>query len=178
MKALIKALPVIALMVCVVCLIGCGPKKVQPPEEAAGEDVSRPDTDRTREEDVKPGEEPISPIGADEEEEIRLGHINFEYDKYNLTDESVTVLSDNGAILMENPSINVLIEGHCDERGTEEYNLALGEKRALAARDFLTRFGIAKSRLSIVSYGEEKPLDPGHNESAWAKNRRALFVIR
>jgi peptidoglycan-associated lipoprotein len=173
-----KAVLIIALMISVVCLIGCGPKKVRPPEEAEGEDVTRAGTERTREGEVKPGEEPISPIGAEEKEEIVLGHINFDYDKYNLTDEAVTVLSKNGAILMENPSINVVIEGHCDERGTEEYNLALGEKRALAARDFLTRFGIAKSRVSIVSYGEERPLDPGHNEAAWAKNRRALFVIR
>jgi peptidoglycan-associated lipoprotein len=174
-----KVLLLIALMICVGCWVGCGPKKARPTDEGEGEGMTRPGTERTREQDTGPGagEEGISPLGA-EEEEIDLGHINFEYDKYNLTDAAVAALSNNGAVLMENPSINVLIEGHCDERGTEEYNLALGEKRALAARDFLIRFGIAKSRLSIVSYGEERPLDPGHNETAWAKNRRALFVIR
>jgi peptidoglycan-associated lipoprotein len=174
-----RLLVIIALMLSVACWIGCGPKKVTPPDEATGEDMDRPGTDRTREGELEPGEgeEPISPLDA-EEEEIILDHINFEYDKYNLTDEATTALSRNGAILMENPDIHVLIEGHCDERGTEEYNLALGEKRALAARDFLTRFGIAKSRLSIVSYGEERPVDAGHHEAAWAKNRRAMFVLR
>jgi peptidoglycan-associated lipoprotein len=79
---------------------------------------------------------------------------------------------------MEHPEVNILIEGHCDERGTDEYNLALGEKRALAARDFLVNFGIAKSRISVVSYGEERPVDPRSNEEAWSKNRRDEFVIR
>jgi peptidoglycan-associated lipoprotein len=175
-----KVLLIIALVICVTCMLGCGPKKVRPPEEEEGEGITRPGAERVREGDVEPGAagEPISPIDVEEFEEIELGHINFAYDKYNLTDQATAALSENGRILMENPSITVLIEGHCDERGTEEYNLALGEKRALAARDFLTRFGIAKSRLSIVSYGEERPLDPGHDEVAWAKNRRAMFVIR
>jgi len=69
----------------------------------------------------------------------------------------------------------VTVEGHCDERGTEEYNLALGEKRALAARDFLVRFGIDRSRISIISYGEERPLEYGGTEAAWSRNRRAHF---
>ena len=71
-----------------------------------------------------------------------------------------------------------MIEGHCDERGTAEYNIALGERRARSAMDFLVDLGISASRLSTVSYGEERPLDPRHNEAAWAKNRRAHFVIR
>jgi len=79
--------------------------------------------------------------------------------------------------MMENPNFDILIEGHCDERGTEEYNLALGEKRALAARDYIVGFGIAKDRISVISYGEERPADPRHNEEAWAKNRRAHFVV-
>jgi peptidoglycan-associated lipoprotein len=175
-----KVLVIIALMLCVACWVGCGPKKVSPVDEAEGEDMGRTDADRTREGELDPGdtEEPISPLDAEDEEEIILDHINFDYDKYNLSDDATTALSNNGAALMDNPDLHVLIEGHCDERGTEEYNLALGEKRALAARDFLTRFGIAKSRLSIVSYGEERPADPGHHEAAWARNRRAMFVLR
>ena len=76
----------------------------------------------------------------------------------------------------QNPSVRVQIEGHCDERGTEEYNLALGERRANAAKQYLTTAGISAGRLSTISYGE-RPLDPGHNEAAWAKNRRDHFVI-
>jgi peptidoglycan-associated lipoprotein len=79
--------------------------------------------------------------------------------------------------MMEHSGFSILIEGHCDERGTEEYNLALGDKRALAARDYMVEFGIAKDRISVISYGEEKPVDPRHNEEAWAKNRRARFVV-
>ncbi|MFH1313792.1 MAG: peptidoglycan-associated lipoprotein Pal [Candidatus Eisenbacteria bacterium] len=175
-----KVLVVIALMICVACWVGCGPKKVSPLDEADGEGLGRPGTERAREGDLEPGagEKPIRPLDAEDEKEIVLSHINFAYDKYNLSDEATTNLSRNGALLMDNPDLHVLIEGHCDERGTEEYNLALGEKRALAARDFMTRFGIAKSRLSIVSYGEERPADPGHHEAAWAKNRRAIFVVK
>ena len=75
------------------------------------------------------------------------------------------------------PGVTVTIEGHCDERGTNEYNLALGDRRAESAKRFLTDLGISATRLTTVSYGEERPVDPRHNEEAWAKNRRAHFVI-
>ena len=77
----------------------------------------------------------------------------------------------------QNSSVRSQIEGHCDERGTNEYNLALGERRANAAKQYLTTAGISAGRLSTISYGEERPLDPGHTEAAWARNRRAHFVI-
>jgi peptidoglycan-associated lipoprotein len=89
----------------------------------------------------------------------------------------VAVLKEKAAWLQDRPEVDVLIEGHCDERGTNEYNLALGERRAQSAKVFLVNMGIASSRLTTVSYGEERPLDPGHDEAAWAKNRRAQFVI-
>jgi len=73
--------------------------------------------------------------------------------------------------------VKILIEGHCDERGTEEYNLALGEKRAKSTMDYLVSLGISPDRLRIISYGKSQPLDPGHDETAWAKNRRAQFLI-
>jgi len=118
------------------------------------------------------------PIQPGEEEELILKTIHFEYDKYALTKEATATLAGNAALLMENPNVRILIEGHCDERGTDDYNLALGEKRALAARDYLVNFGIAKSRISVISYGEELPVDPASNEEAWAKNRRDHFVLR
>ena len=79
--------------------------------------------------------------------------------------------------MKSNPSVMVKIEGHCDERGTIEYNLSLGEKRAKAAKDFLIDLGIDAGRISTISYGKERPVDPGHNEAAWAKNRRAAFTV-
>ena len=104
--------------------------------------------------------------------------IHFEFDKSELTKQAREILKQKAEWLENNPGEDVLIEGHCDERGTTEYNLALGERRAKAARDFLINMGISSSRLSYVSFGEEKPLDPAGNPEAWAKNRRAEFVIK
>jgi peptidoglycan-associated lipoprotein len=87
------------------------------------------------------------------------------------------ILKENAALLHKYPKVKIQIEGHCDERGTNEYNLALGERRANSTRNYLISLGISPDRISTISYGEERPLDPGHNEEAWAKNRRAHFVI-
>ena len=103
--------------------------------------------------------------------------IHFDFDKYNLKPDAQEILKEKAAFLKENPSVRVTIEGHCDERGSNEYNLALGDRRANSARAFLINLGIGGFRLNTVSYGEERPIDPGHNEAAWAKNRRAHFVI-
>jgi peptidoglycan-associated lipoprotein len=104
-----------------------------------------------------------------------LRPVFFALDSYVLDDAARAALDADGKMLRDNAGIKLVIEGHCDERGTVEYNQALGEKRAQAARDYLTAAGIDGSRLSIVSYGKERPFDPGHDESAWAKNRRAHF---
>ena len=104
--------------------------------------------------------------------------IHFDFDKATLTSEAREILKRKAKWLEENPDASIVIEGHCDERGTTEYNLALGDRRAKAAKDFLVDLGISASRIDTISYGEERPLDPGHNEAAWAKNRRAHFVIR
>lgn len=103
--------------------------------------------------------------------------IHFAFDKSVLTSTAQEILKKKAEWLKDNPDNTVVIEGHCDERGTTEYNIALGERRALAAKVFLTDLGIDSSRLSTISYGEERPVDPSHNEEAWAKNRRAHFVI-
>jgi peptidoglycan-associated lipoprotein len=104
--------------------------------------------------------------------------IHFDFDSYELKPQDREILKEKAAILRSRQDIELMIEGHCDERGTEEYNLALGERRARAAYEYLILLGISPDRMSIISYGEEKPLDPGHNEEAWAKNRRAQFRIK
>ncbi|MBI4169974.1 MAG: peptidoglycan-associated lipoprotein Pal [Acidobacteria bacterium] len=106
-----------------------------------------------------------------------LRRIHFDFDKYDLTAESVRTLGDNAVRMKEHSQFKVRIEGHCDERGTVEYNLALGEKRARAARDYLVSLGTPARGLGIISFGKERPMDPGHNEEAWALNRRAEFIF-
>jgi peptidoglycan-associated lipoprotein len=106
-----------------------------------------------------------------------LVDIHFSYDSAVLEPEARERLSSHARWLLARPSVTVLIEGHCDERGTVEYNLALGERRALTAYNYLVSLGVPGSRLKTISYGKEFPLDPGHSEAAWAKNRRARFLI-
>ncbi|MCE1273224.1 MAG: peptidoglycan-associated lipoprotein Pal [Chlorobiales bacterium] len=105
-----------------------------------------------------------------------LGDIFFDFDSSALNAESQEQLKQNATWMQNNASHSVTIEGHCDERGTDEYNIALGERRANSAKEYLQTLGISASRLSTVSYGEERPFDPSHNEEAWAKNRRDHFV--
>jgi peptidoglycan-associated lipoprotein len=101
--------------------------------------------------------------------------IHFDFDRYDIKPEYRSILTTKAQILKANPEVKLVIEGHCDQRGTAEYNLALGERRARAAADFLVNLGIPATRLSTVSYGKERPLDPGNGEGAWAKNRRDEF---
>ncbi len=103
--------------------------------------------------------------------------IYFDFDRYTIRPDMRSRMEHNAQVMLDHPDIKVEIQGNCDERGTNEYNLALGEKRAKAARDYLVNMGIDPGRITIVSLGEEKPLDPGHNEAAWAKNRRDDFII-
>ncbi len=104
--------------------------------------------------------------------------INFEFDSSRLLPVAREILKKKAKWLRNNPMVTVIIEGHCDERGTNEYNLALGDRRANSAKSFLINLGIAELRLTTISYGEERPLDPGHNKQAWRKNRRVHFVIK
>jgi len=103
--------------------------------------------------------------------------IFFEFDSAVLLAEAQEILRKKAEWLINNPEAKATIEGHCDERGTNEYNLALGDRRAESAKAFLMDLGVQGSRLSTVSYGEEHPIDPGHNEEAWAKNRRDHFTL-
>jgi peptidoglycan-associated lipoprotein len=104
-------------------------------------------------------------------------NVYFDFDTSTLDDKAQDVLKKKAEWLQDNPNAKIIIEGNCDERGTNAYNLALGERRAESVKTFLENLGIAASRMTTISYGEEKPVDPGHNEAAWAKNRRAAFAL-
>ncbi len=127
--------------------------------------------------DVAP--EPAGPTPGSEEDLIQnVGNmVYFAYDQYNLTPEAQATLARQAAWLKEYPETRIRIAGNCDERGTREYNLALGARRANAARAFLVSQGIDSARIITVSYGKERPVDPASNEAAWAKNRNAMTNI-
>jgi peptidoglycan-associated lipoprotein len=107
-----------------------------------------------------------------------LDDVFFDFDYYLLTEEAQKILQKNAEWLRSHPQARILIEGHCDERGTVEYNLALGERRAQSAKDYLSNLGISSDRISVISYGKEKPFVVGHSEEAWAQNRRAHFLLQ
>ena len=111
-------------------------------------------------------------------ESIKISNIYFDFDDFSLSEKAKKTLVEDAAWLMNNPQKEVVIEGYCDERGTAEYNIALGERRASSAKRYLINLGVKPGQLSTISYGEERPVDPGHNEEAWAKNRRDEFVVQ
>lgn len=151
----------------------CAKKAVEPEPAAAVED----DAAAKAAADKAAAEEAARKAAMDARELFLYEDINFEFDKSDLLAESQEILRGKAEYLKDNPDVLVIIEGHCDERGTNEYNLALGDRRASSAKAFLVNLGIAGSRLTCVSYGEERPADPGHDEEAWAKNRRDHFTI-
>ena len=105
-------------------------------------------------------------------------NIHFDFDKYDLKPKAMMILDEKATYLREHPEVRVLIEGHCDDRGTNEYNLALGDRRANSAKNYLVRSGVAESRITTISYGEEQPLCMEQTESCWWRNRRDQFQIR
>jgi peptidoglycan-associated lipoprotein len=112
-------------------------------------------------------------LRGDFDSNLNLKTVYFSYDKSELPQDALDALKENASYLVNNPSINVVVEGHCDERGTIEYNLSLGQKRAVKVKEYYVQLGVKPNRIATISFGEEKPADPRNNESAWAKNRRA-----
>jgi peptidoglycan-associated lipoprotein len=160
----------LAVAVAVPLAGGCGARNKS--EKTPSPDLSRGDS-------VRPSESGSVPASATETvRAYELSDIRFDFDRANIRGGDREILLNHGKWLADNEAVRVLIEGHCDERGTVEYNLALGERRAKSARDFLVDYGIARDRLDVISYGKERPLDLRHNEEAWALNRRAHFVKR
>lgn len=127
---------------------------------------------------LRPGEPSPMGTGASmSRDDFMEQDIHFAFNSFTLSGDAKDLLAQKAQWLSSNPEIEAQIEGHCDERGTIAYNLALGERRANAVRQYLMAMGISPSRLTSISYGEEFPLDPGHDEEAWARNRRAHFAI-
>lgn len=147
-------------------VVGCSSKKkVEEEQNLAANDTS-----------VNNQPMNFDPAGSDSGTISGLMSINFEYDRATLSKEAKAILKGNAGWISQNEKVNVQIEGHCDSRGSIEYNLSLGERRAKAVKDYLVSLGVNGSRLTIISYGEEKPLVNSESEEAWGKNRRANFV--
>ena len=143
-------------------------------------EAAKPQTQQESEADRLAKERAEAERKAKEEGEAQaraFGNIYFDFDGYNIRGDQLLALSRNADKMKTRPEFKITIEGHCDERGTIEYNLALGQRRGDSARKFLVKQGIDAGRLTTVSYGKERPTDPGHDEAAWAKNRRAAFVV-
>jgi peptidoglycan-associated lipoprotein len=181
-----RAAALLALLV----VAACGPKRPPAVATGAGGGAAPTDSERAGEPPQTLEEGPdVQPIEGDTlgqdvvDTESALGEggplsdILFGYDEASLTDASRATLEKHALWLQNQRNARVRLEGHCDERGTVDYNLALGDQRAQAARDYLLSLGVAPGRLEIVSYGKERPLDPGHDEAAWAKNRRVHFAV-
>jgi len=146
-----------------------GPNNPPPPPKPINEPVIVP---------PMPAEDPLASKDLDAiNRDSPLRPLFFELDSSEVSAAGQQVLQANVAVLKKYPNMQITIEGHCDERGTAEYNLALGERRALAAKNYLVSLGISADKVKTVSYGKEFPFDAGHDESAWLKNRRAHFVI-
>jgi peptidoglycan-associated lipoprotein len=172
MRPVLSSVTLVALILTFL-FVGCAkeeppPPTVEPPPRPAAPPPPPPSP---------PPPPPGPSISQQAFQEFQNQDIYFDFDKYDLRTDARTTLDRKASFLNQNSSVRVQIEGHTDERGTNEYNLALGERRANAAKQYLTTAGISAGRLSTISYGEERPLDPGHNEAAWAKNRRDHFVI-
>jgi len=153
---------------------GCAKKAVQaPPTPPPAPPVETPPT--------PPPAPPVEPQPTPAPPEVTNADLKpafFDFDSYALRDDARKALDTDAQLLRDHSNLSVTIEGHCDERGTAEYNQALGERRAQAARDYLVAAGADASRIQIISYGKERPFDSGHDEQAWAQNRRAHVVLR
>lgn len=158
-----------------------GVTDTQTAEQQAAAEAAALEKQKAEEAAQRLHEQSIQEAAAAERQALRQAFENedvlFDYDSAVLTWEAQQTLKDKARWMMENSGVNVVIQGHCDERGTTEYNLALGERRANAVKLFLMDLGISGARMTTISYGEEKPLDPGHDETAWRRNRRAHFVV-
>ena len=177
----------VGILVLILCLgfivIGC-PKKTVVKEEPSIKKEAEPTREMKPKEEQGAKEFEKSLVAKKEPgiegevlESKLLKDIHFDFDKYIIRRGDTEILKENAALLKKKLKIKIQIEGHCDERGTVEYNLALGERRANNTKKYLVSLGVSGDRISTISYGKERPLDPGHNDEAWAKNRRAHNVI-
>ncbi len=172
MKALVRfVLPM--LVIASLAVTGCSRRTTQTPPTPTPAPPAEPAPTQQPETPPAPTTPAPSTVGSGDFQPAL-----FDFDSYALGDAARRALDANARLLRDNPTVQVTIEGHADERGTTEYNLALGERRAQAARDYLIAAGIDGSRLQTVSMGEERPFSTGSSEEAWAQNRRAHFAVR
>jgi peptidoglycan-associated lipoprotein len=184
-----KALMICAAFVLAVGVSACAKKQppiarpLPPPPPSAGTTTAPPEPAAPISEPEPAAPQPVAEdaIASGSIDEINrnspLKPVFFGFDESEVDAAGQRVLESNAEVLKKYPGWQISIEGHADERGTAEYNLALGERRAVAARNYLVSLGVAADRVKTVSYGKEFPFDPGHNEQAWSKNRRAHFVV-
>lgn len=176
----------VLLFVVLILIAGCQKEVTQQPELTPA-DLDEATTDTTEEPVLEerseaelfelPSEEDVRTEDVSPDR-LQFQEIYFDFDKSELSAEARSILSEHAQLLRKYPGVKILVEGHCDERGTIEYNLALGARRAQVVKQYLVNYGISENRIATISYGKERPVDPSHNEAAWAKNRRAAFVIR
>jgi peptidoglycan-associated lipoprotein len=156
----------LVLIMAAIFMIGCPKEKPEPVVEPP------PPPPPVVEEVTPPPPPPPPPVAP-----LSLTTIYFDYDKSDIRMDARDIMAQNGKSLSDHPTAAIQIEGYCDERGTDEYNLALGERRANAARDYLVNYGIAGAKIGTISYGESRPAVPGSGEDAWSRNRRAEFKV-
>lgn len=168
-----------------VLIVGCCPPKAAVKEEAAAPAAAAAPATKPEPAPAAPAAAAPAPAVVEEKaaapvvvEAPKLEMIHFDFDKYALRDGDREILKKHAEWLKANPGYDVSIQGFCDERGTDQYNMALGQRRAESAMKYLVSLGVDPKRLTTVSFGKEKPIDPAHNEDAWAKNRRCEFVAK
>lgn len=182
-----KCFTAILAVVSIAVFFGCSQKKVATIDKSSSPPAAEKQTNITPSLDKIPTET-VTSLDRDKKDkntvpayilelQAKLQDVYFNYDKYDLSDEAKKATKMLGDILIKNNKVKVVIEGHCDERGTNEYNLALGDRRAKAVKDYLIAMGIPAYRVELLSYGEEKPACTESSETCWAKNRRVHFVL-
>jgi len=154
-------------------IAGCGGKKQVTPIQQKTEVQQAPQVQPRQAPRQTPRQEERQTVPSD----LKFATVYFDYDESIIRADQRGSMRSNAELLQRYPSVKVLVEGHCDERGSDEYNMALGQRRADTAKQYLVEYGIAGSRINTVSYGESRPVDRGQNESSWAKNRRTEFVV-
>ncbi len=172
---LFKGLMLMTMLAALLVTVSCQ-KKVETaaPEVPKDTSVSTTATPKA----PPPSVPSTTPMVDSEKEAFTSEDINFAFDDSSLSATAQEILQRKAAYMKKNAAVNAVIEGHCDERGTTEYNIALGDRRAQSAKSFLVDLGVASTRLTTISYGEEMPVDPRQTEEAYAKNRRAHFLAK
>lgn len=179
-KSVFVVLALVLVLPALLFTVSCAKKGVKADggiTAPTGADKSADDAERARREAERLRAEELERARRAAAESFVNTDVHFDFDRSDIRGDAQPILSRKADYMSANPSIKVTVEGHCDDRGTDAYNMALGERRAEAAKAYLVNMGVAANRLNTISYGEERPVDPAQNEAAWAKNRRAHFVI-